>query len=78
MQRRRSALRGGADSLAEPRPLQRRCPSVRRRGLRIACLNKTTLATEALLEGEVEALPRKLIDKAKEGDISGCGPDREA
>jgi hypothetical protein len=31
--------------------------------------NKVTLVAEALLEGEAEALIRKLIDKAKEGDI---------
>jgi Family of unknown function (DUF5681) len=41
-------------------------PSGRPRGAR----NKATIAAEALLEGEAEALTRKLIDKAKEGDIS--------
>ena len=30
--------------------------------------NKTTLAIEALLEGEADALTRKAIDMAKEGD----------
>jgi hypothetical protein len=30
--------------------------------------NKTTLAMEALLDGEAEAIVRKAIDKAKEGD----------
>ena len=32
--------------------------------------NKTTLAVEALLEGEHEALTRKAIDKALEGDTA--------
>ncbi len=32
--------------------------------------NKTTLAVEALLEGEHEALTRKAIDKALEGDTT--------
>jgi hypothetical protein len=40
-------------------------PNGRPKGAR----NKVTLAAEALLEGEAEALTRKLIDKAKEGDI---------
>ena len=39
-------------------------PNGRPRGAR----NKATLAAEALLEGEAEALTRKLVDKAKEGD----------
>jgi len=30
--------------------------------------NKTTLALEALIEGEAEEITRKLIEKAKEGD----------
>jgi hypothetical protein len=41
-------------------------PNGRPKGAR----NKTTLAAEALLEGEAETLTRKLIGKAKEGDIS--------
>jgi hypothetical protein len=32
--------------------------------------HKTTLAIEALLEGEAEALTRKAIEKAKEGDTT--------
>jgi hypothetical protein len=32
--------------------------------------HKTTLAVEALLEGEAEALTRKAIEKAKEGDTT--------
>ncbi|WP_234033763.1 DUF5681 domain-containing protein [Qipengyuania gaetbuli] len=32
--------------------------------------NKTTIAVEALLEGEHEALTRKAIDKALEGDVT--------
>jgi hypothetical protein len=56
-------------------------PSGRPRGSR----NKATLAAEAVLEGEAEILARKLIDKAKEGDISAlrfaleriCPPQRE-
>ena len=31
--------------------------------------NKTTLAMEALLDGEAEAITRKVIEKAKEGDM---------
>ena len=31
--------------------------------------NKTTLAMEALLDGEAEAITRKAIEKAKEGDM---------
>jgi hypothetical protein len=31
--------------------------------------NKTTLAMEALLDGEAEAITRKAIDKAKSGDM---------
>jgi Family of unknown function (DUF5681) len=41
-------------------------PNGRPKGAR----NKTTLAAEVLLEGEAETLVRKLIDKAKGGDIS--------
>ena len=56
-------------------------PNGRPRGAR----NKATLAAEALLEGEAEALTRKLVDKAKEGDISAlrfcldriCPPRRD-
>jgi Family of unknown function (DUF5681) len=33
-------------------------------------LNATTLAAQALLEGEAEALTRKAIDLAKGGDIT--------
>jgi hypothetical protein len=40
-------------------------PNGRPKGAR----NKATLAAEALLDGESETLTRKLIDKAKEGDI---------
>jgi Family of unknown function (DUF5681) len=56
-------------------------PNGRPKGAR----NKTTIAAEALLEGEAETLTRKLIDKAKEGDISAlrfcleriCPPRRD-
>jgi hypothetical protein len=41
-------------------------PSGRPRGSR----NKTTLAVEALLEGEAEALTRKAIERALEGDAT--------
>ena len=36
--------------------------------------NKTTLAVEALLDGEYEALTRAAIDKALEGDTGGASP----
>ena len=39
-------------------------PSGRPRGAR----NKTTLAVEALLDGEAEVLTRKAIERAKDGD----------
>jgi Family of unknown function (DUF5681) len=56
-------------------------PNGRPRGARI----KTTLASEALLDGEAETLTRKLIDKAKDGDIGAlrfcleriCPPRRD-
>jgi hypothetical protein len=32
--------------------------------------NKTTLAVEALLDGEAEAITRKAIEKAKDGDMT--------
>lgn len=32
--------------------------------------NKTTLAVEALLEGEAETITRKAIEKAKDGDMT--------
>jgi hypothetical protein len=32
--------------------------------------NKTTLAVDALLDGEAETLTRKAIEKAKEGDVT--------
>ncbi len=41
-------------------------PKGRPKGVR----NKTTLAVEALLEGEAEAITRKAIEKAKEGDMA--------
>ena len=41
-------------------------PKGRPKGL----LNKTTLAAQVLLDGEAEALTRKAIEKAKEGDIA--------
>src|SRR5262245_37388989 len=41
-------------------------PEGRPRGAR----NKTTLAAEALLEGEAEKLTRKVIEAAKEGDVA--------
>ena len=44
-------------------------PSGRPRGAR----NKTTLAVEALLDGEAEVLPRKAIERAKEGDSVALG-----
>ena len=41
-------------------------PKGRPKGVR----NKTTLAVEALLEGEAEAITRKAIEKAKDGDMT--------
>jgi hypothetical protein len=41
-------------------------PNGRPKGAR----NKATIAIEALLEGEAETLTRKLIDKAREGDLA--------
>jgi hypothetical protein len=41
-------------------------PSGRPKGSR----NKTTLAVEALLDGESEAITRKLLEKALEGDMT--------
>lgn len=41
-------------------------PTGRPKGAR----HKTTVAIESLLEGEAEALTRKVIEKAKEGDIA--------
>ena len=38
-------------------------------GRPVGARNKTTLAIEALLGGEAEALTRKVIELAKEGDI---------
>ncbi|WP_346658170.1 DUF5681 domain-containing protein [Bradyrhizobium sp. 138] len=57
-------------------------PRGRPRGSR----NRTTLAVEALLEGEAEALTRKAIELATGGDIQAlricldrlCPPRREA
>jgi hypothetical protein len=40
-------------------------PKGRPKGVR----NKTTLAVEALLDGEAEAITRKAIEKAKDGDM---------
>jgi Family of unknown function (DUF5681) len=40
-------------------------PSGRPKGAR----NKATIAAEALLDGEAESLTRKLVEKAKEGDV---------
>jgi hypothetical protein len=40
-------------------------PNGRPKGVR----NKTTLAVEALLDGEAEAITRKAIEKAKDGDM---------
>ena len=34
------------------------------------CRHKTTLAIEAILEGEAEALPRKAVELAKAGDTT--------
>jgi hypothetical protein len=56
-------------------------PNGRPRGAR----NKSTLATEALLDGEAETLTRKLIAKAKDGDSAAlrfcldriCPPRRD-
>src|SRR5262245_56806224 len=39
-------------------------------GRPIGARNKTTLAAEALPDNEAELLTRKLIEKAKEGDIT--------
>ena len=41
-------------------------PNGRPKGAR----HKTTLAIESLLDGEAEALTRKVIEKAKEGDLA--------
>ena len=41
-------------------------PAGRPRGSR----NKTTLAVDALLDGEAETLTRKAIEKAKDGDVT--------
>ena len=41
-------------------------PAGRPKGTR----NKTTLAVEALLDGEAEAITRKAIEKAKDGDMT--------
>ena len=41
-------------------------PAGRPKGVR----NKTTLAVEALLDGEAEAITRKAIEKAKDGDMT--------
>jgi hypothetical protein len=40
-------------------------PNDRPKGAR----NKATIAAESLLDGEVETLTRKLIERAKEGDV---------
>lgn len=40
------------------------------KGRPIGARHKTTLAIEALLDGEHEALTRAAIDKAKEGDVT--------
>jgi hypothetical protein len=40
------------------------------RGRPAGSRNKTTLAAEAMLEGEAEALTRKVIELAKEGDLT--------
>jgi len=47
-------------------PRQSGNPTGRPKGAR----HKTTLAIESLLDGEAEALTRKVIEKAKEGDIA--------
>ena len=39
-------------------------------GRPIGARHKTTLAIESLLDGEAEALTRKVIEKAKEGDLA--------
>ncbi len=36
-------------------------------------LNKTTLATQALLDGEAEALTRKVVELGKNGNRWRCG-----
>jgi hypothetical protein len=48
------------------KPGQSGNPAGRPKGSR----HKTTLAVEALLEGEAEAIARKAIEKAMEGDIA--------
>jgi hypothetical protein len=44
--------------------------------------NKTTLAVEALLDGEAETITRKAIELAKDGDLAALTtmsrPDRSA
>jgi len=48
------------------KPGQSGNPAGRPKGVR----NKTTLAVEALLDGEAEAITRKAIEKAKDGDMT--------
>ena len=44
-------------------------PSGNPRGRPKGALNKTTLATQALLDGEAEVLTRRVVELAKEGNL---------
>jgi Family of unknown function (DUF5681) len=79
-----SATASQAAPNARGRPFQRGKsgnPSGRPKGAR----NKATIAAEALLDGEAETLTRKVIEKAKEGDMGAlrfclervCPPRRD-
>jgi len=48
------------------KPGQSGCPGGRPKG----ALNKATLASQALLDGEAEALTRKVVELAKEGNLA--------
>src|ERR1051326_5136458 len=59
-------------SMAKPRgrPFKRGAPSPNPRGRPLGARNRSTLAAEALLEGEAEALTRKAIELARDGDLT--------
>jgi Family of unknown function (DUF5681) len=52
------------------RPFQRGAPSPNPSGRPPGARNRSTLAAEALLEGEAEALTRKAIELARNGDLT--------
>ena len=52
------------------RPFQQGKPSPNPSGRPLGARNRSTVAAEALLEGEAEALTRKLIERALEGDTT--------